>query len=104
MYCEVFGHRVLIHTAVGCYEYPGALDVLEEQLGGSFFRCHRSFLVNMPQFREKDYGTGLKNIRRTVKKYKGTIEAKRSHGRFSLSAALCLESSGKEERPSGKGE
>lgn len=59
MYCEVFGHRVLIHTAVGCYEYPGALDVLEEQLGGSFFRCHRSFLVNMAHIRSADRQTAV---------------------------------------------
>lgn len=59
MYYEVFGHRVLIHTAVGCYEYPGALDVLEEQLGGSFFRCHRSFLVNMAHIRSADRQTAV---------------------------------------------
>lgn len=70
----------------------------EESNGAALYRGGQS------PFREKDYGTGLKNIRRTVKKYKGTMEAKRSHGRFSLSAALCLEPSGKEERPSGKGE
>ncbi len=40
---------------------------------------------------EKDYGTGLKNIRRTVRKYKGTMEVKKSRGQFSLNALLCLE-------------
>lgn len=48
-------------------------------------------------FQEKDYGTGLKNIKRTVKKYKGTMEIMRNHGWFSLSVMLVLEPSGKRE-------
>ena len=48
-------------------------------------------------FCEKDYGTGLKNMKRTVKKYGGTMEIKRDQGRFSLSILLCL-------KPSAEGE
>lgn len=48
-------------------------------------------------FCEKDYGTGLKNIKQTVKKYEGTMAAERVQGRFSLSMLLCL-------KPSAKGE
>ena len=48
-------------------------------------------------FCEKDYGTGLKNIKQTVKKYEGTMAAERVQGRFSLSILLCL-------KPSAKGE
>lgn len=46
-YCEVFDHQLCIHTGSGCYEYSGTLDLLEEKLDRRFFRCHRSFLVNM---------------------------------------------------------
>lgn len=40
--------------------------------------------------REEEYGTGLKNIKRTVKKYEGAMETERSRGYFSLSMLLCL--------------
>lgn len=50
-------------------------------------------------FCEKDYGTGLKNIKRTVKKYEGTMKTERTQGRFSLSVLLCLKPSAKGERP-----
>lgn len=46
-YCEVFDHQVLIHTASGEYSYPGTLDSLEKELDDDFFRCHRSYIVNM---------------------------------------------------------
>lgn len=58
-YCEVFGHRLCIHTAEGCREYSETLDMLEEQLDGRFFRCHRSFLVNMAHILSVDKGTAI---------------------------------------------
>lgn len=47
LYCEVFNHHVIIHTAQGTYNYSGSLDMLENELDGSFFRCHRSYIINM---------------------------------------------------------
>lgn len=47
LYCEVFDHRVYIHTVCGDLEYSGTLDTLEGRVDERFFRCHRSFLVNM---------------------------------------------------------
>lgn len=48
VYCEVLGRKLYIHlrdgTTVDCY---GRLEELERQLGGGFFRCHRSYLVNL---------------------------------------------------------
>ncbi len=58
-YCEVFDHRLCIHTADSCYEYSGTLDMLEGQLDGRFFRCHRSFLVNMAHTLSVDRGTAV---------------------------------------------
>lgn len=46
-YCEVFNHQVQIHTAHGTYDYLGTLDTLENMLDERFFRCHRSYIVNM---------------------------------------------------------
>ena len=47
LYCEVFNHQVRIHTVHGTYDYFGTLDMLEAKLDERFFRCHRSFVVNM---------------------------------------------------------
>lgn len=56
LYCEVFGHQVLIHTATGNASFPGSLDSLEERLDSRFFRCHRSYLVNMDYVVGKEAG------------------------------------------------
>lgn len=53
--------------------------------------------------RERDYGVGLKNIKRTVEKYSGTMRAERKEGQFCLSMMLCLEPSAKGNRLSGEG-
>lgn len=59
LYCEVFDHELIIHTENGCYEYSGTLDVLERKLDGRFFRCHRSFLVNMEHVVRQEKGAAL---------------------------------------------
>lgn len=51
--------------------------------------------------REKDYGVGLKNIRRTVEKYGGTMQAERKERQFCLSMMLCLKPSAKGNHLSG---
>ena len=47
LYCEVFNHQVIIHTMQDNYDYSGSLDMLENELDGGFFRCHRSYIINM---------------------------------------------------------
>ncbi len=47
IYCEVFDHRLFVHTMSRQYQMSGTLDSLEEKLDDRFFRCHRSYLVNM---------------------------------------------------------
>lgn len=48
VYCEVLGRKLYLHQRSGavadCY---GRLEELAQRLGGSFFRCHRSYLVNL---------------------------------------------------------
>lgn len=58
-YCEVFDHRICIHTADSCHEYFGTLDMLEGQLDRRFFRCHRSFLINMAHTLSVDRGMAV---------------------------------------------
>ena len=59
LYCEVFDHRVCIHTAGDDYEYSGTLDMLEKKLDGRFFRCHRSYLINMSCVAAQEKGTAV---------------------------------------------
>lgn len=52
VYCEVLGRKLYLHQADGtvtdCY---GRLETLQKQLDSRFFRCHRSYLVNLDQVR-----------------------------------------------------
>lgn len=51
LYCEVLNRKIYIHTLDrGTFDYYGKIEDLEKRLAGSsrnFFRCHRSFLVNL---------------------------------------------------------
>lgn len=46
-YCEVINRKLYLHTQDGLIEYYGKMDALEKQLDSRFFRCHRSYLVNL---------------------------------------------------------
>lgn len=66
LYCEVFDHELLIHTITGRYRTFGTLDSFQKKLDGRFFRCHRSYLVNMDYVIDKEdetaYLTGGKKV------------------------------------------
>lgn len=47
LYCESLDHRIFVHTQMEEYAYFGTLEKLEKQLDGRFFRCHKSYLVNL---------------------------------------------------------
>ena len=47
LYCEAMDHQITIHTLTGEVRFFGTLDSIQEQLDSRFYRCHRSFLVNM---------------------------------------------------------
>lgn len=48
VYCEVLGRKIYIHRADGSViDYYGQLENLERRVGRRFFRCHRSYLVNL---------------------------------------------------------
>lgn len=61
LYCEVLNRKIYIHTSDGCtFDYYGKLDDLEKRLAAvcrSFFRCHRSFLVNLAHI--NGFGNGF---------------------------------------------
>lgn len=47
IYCEVCNHRVFIYEKNLFHEYPSKIETLEKLLSVDFFRCHRSYLVNL---------------------------------------------------------
>lgn len=79
LYCEVFDHRLFIHTRTknekssipaglcACkeaqmgikYETNETLDSMERKMDGRFFRCHRSYLVNMDYVTDKEEGYAI---------------------------------------------
>lgn len=57
LYCEAMDHRIYIHTEAATYDYIGTLEKLQEHLDGRFFRCHKSYIVNMNQVVGRQGGT-----------------------------------------------
>lgn len=52
VYCEVFGRKIYLHRHGGeTMEYYDRLGNLERRLDRRFFRCHRSYLVNLDYVR-----------------------------------------------------
>lgn len=63
MYIEVFRTQIVVHQADGLSETGvGALRELHSRLGeGSFYRCHRSFIINF------DYISGIRRYEFVLK-------------------------------------
>ncbi len=47
VYVESMGHKLCIYTNSNKYEIYERLDNLQERLGTSFIRCHKSYLINL---------------------------------------------------------
>lgn len=47
IYCEVMNRKLYLHTLNGVIDYYGKIEELELQLDDRFYRCHRSYLVNL---------------------------------------------------------
>lgn len=46
-YCEVVDHSVFVYERTKINRYQGKIDDLEKELSEDFFRCHRSYIVNL---------------------------------------------------------
>ncbi len=52
VYCEVLGRKVYLHKNDGTVsDYYDTLEGLERRVNGRFFKCHRSYLVNLDYVR-----------------------------------------------------
>lgn len=56
-YCEVLGRKIYIHRSDGeTLDYHEKMNHLENYVDTRFFRCHRSYLVNLDHVRKFDAG------------------------------------------------
>lgn len=52
VYCEVLGRKIYLHKNDGTVsDYYDKLEDLERRVDGRFFKCHRSYLVNLDYVR-----------------------------------------------------
>ncbi len=52
VYCEVLGRKIYLHRHDGAViDYYDKLENLERRVDGRFFKCHRSYLVNLDYVR-----------------------------------------------------
>lgn len=57
IYCEVLGRKIYIHRTDGrTLDHYDKMDHLENHMDSRFFRCHRSYLVNLDHVRKFDAG------------------------------------------------
>lgn len=59
LYFDALDHRITVHTLSGTVQFFGSLDAVRENLDDRFFRCHRSYLVNMDHVTEKQSGFAI---------------------------------------------
>ena len=58
VFCEIIDRKVYLHlTSSEVVDYYERIENLETKLGRTFFRCHRSFLINMKYLKSYKNGT-----------------------------------------------
>ncbi len=58
VFCEIIDRKIYLHLASsGLIDYYDRIEHLEARLGSSFFRCHRSYLINLKYL--KSYKNGI---------------------------------------------
>lgn len=46
-YAEIYGRKITLHTTKNIYTLNGRLEELEQCLPDDFFRCHKSYIINL---------------------------------------------------------
>jgi DNA-binding LytR/AlgR family response regulator len=73
LYAEAQGHYIALHTASETISTKMNLSEIEESLGAGFFRCQRSFIVNIRH---------IKKITRTAVVLSGGAEVPLSRDKY----------------------
>lgn len=58
-FVEVFGRKISLHTNQDVFTFNGRLDELEQIFPNSFFRCHKSYLINLEMVVKYDKETAI---------------------------------------------
>ena len=88
LYLEVMNRKIYLHTAGETISYYGKLEELEKTLPNLFFKCHRSYIVNLSHVVSYDN----QNVRLD---YAESIPlSKRRHRLFGLAFMQYLKESG----------
>jgi len=83
VYCEVQGRKIYLHRQDGTtVDFYGRLETLARRMDGRFFRCHRSYLVNLDEVRGCAAG-------RVTLSQGGEIPVSRLREREFMQALLC---------------
>lgn len=88
LYIESRGKKVEFHTLKENFTIYGSMNELEGQLGDSFYRCHRGYLVNMAYI--TGYGTDSITLTGGVEVYL----TKKKHGEFVKAYMWYLQNGG----------
>lgn len=58
VFCEIIDRKIYLNLASSeVIDYYGRIEKLEEKLVGRFYRCHRSFLINLKYLKSYKNGT-----------------------------------------------
>lgn len=58
VYCEIIDRKIYLHLSTNeVIDYYDRIENLEARLNGSFFRCHRSYLINLKYLKSYKSGT-----------------------------------------------
>lgn len=88
LYIESHGKKVEFHTLKEKFTIYGSMNGLEAQLGDSFYRCHRAYLVNMA------YITGYGPDSITLTGGEAVYLTKKKHGEFVKAYMWYLQNGG----------
>ena len=67
VYCEIIDRKIYLNLASGeIIDYYERIENLEMKLGGNFFRCHRSYFINLKHLKSYKNGTAYMDNGREV--------------------------------------
>lgn len=83
-YAESVGRKVVLHMPGGTIAYYAKMKEAQEELGSTFFRCHRGYLVNFTAVKSYEAGSILLKNGETI------LMSKQKYNEFAAAYAAYL--------------